>query len=82
MPNNWQTVLDEIRSGVSDMAYNTYFVSANFISDDDGVVTFSVPSSFVKSSIEKKYGDKVKAAIMNAYPRTKNNLNRFSREYY
>lgn len=69
MPNNWQTVLDEIRSGVSDMAYNTYFVSANFISDDDGVVTFSVPSSFVKSSIEKKYGDKVRAAIINAYPK-------------
>lgn len=66
MPNNWQTVLDEIKSNVSDMAFNTFFANIKYISDDDGVVTFSVPNSFVKPSIEKKYHDKVINALCAA----------------
>ncbi len=66
MPNNWQTVLDEIQSSVSDMAFKTYFTNIKYISDENGVVTFSVPNSFVKSSIEKKYHDKVISALQAA----------------
>ena len=63
MPNNWQTVLDEIKSSVSDMAFKTFFEKIKFISEEDGVVTFSVPNSFVKPSIEKKYHDQVMNAL-------------------
>ena len=66
MPNNWQTVLDEIQSSVSDMAFKTYFTNIKYISDENGVVSFSVPNSFVKSSIEKKYHDKVISALQAA----------------
>ncbi len=66
MPNQWQTVLDEIKSSVSNMAYNTFFVNIKFISDEDGVVTFSVPNSFIKPSIEKKYYDQVLNALKAA----------------
>lgn len=66
MPNNWQTVLDEIKSSVSDMAYNTFFVNIKFVSDEDGVVTFSVPNSFIKPSIEKKYHVQMLSALKSA----------------
>ena len=66
MPNNWQTVLDEIKSSVSDMAFKTYFTNIKFISNEDDIVTFSVPNSFVKSSIEKKYYDQVVNALKTA----------------
>ena len=66
MPNNWQTVLDEIKSSVSDMAFKTYFTNIKFISNEGSVVAFSVPNSFVKSSIEKKYYDHVINALKTA----------------
>ena len=66
MPNNWQTFLDEIKSNVSGMAYNTFFVNVKFISDENGVVTFSVPNSFVKPSIEKKFHAQVINALKAA----------------
>lgn len=55
MPNEWQTVLDEIKSHVTDMAYGTYFTNLKFITNEDGHLTLSVPSIFVKTSIENKY---------------------------
>ena len=55
MPNEWQTVLDEIKSHVSDMAYGTYFVNLKFVTNEDGHLELSVPSIFVKTSIENKY---------------------------
>ena len=66
MPNNWQTVLDEIKSSVSDMAFKTYCTNIKYISAEDCVVTFSVPNSFVKSSIEKKYYNQVVDALKMA----------------
>lgn len=66
MPNNWQTVLDEIKTSLSDMAYNTFFVNIKFISYENKVVTFSVPNSFIKPSIEKKYHDQVMNALRAA----------------
>ncbi len=55
MPNQWQTVLDEIKSNVSSMAFNTYFAKVNFSSEPDGTVTLKVPNVFIRTQIEKKY---------------------------
>ena len=59
MPNEWQSVLDEIKNSVSDMAYNTYFAGKfNFESvDENGLLTITVPSIFIKKQIESKYID-------------------------
>ena len=62
MPNEWQSVLDEIKNNVSDMAFSTYFTNLNFVSNDDGVVTFSVSNIFLKNQIETKY----RKAILNS----------------
>ncbi len=55
MPNQWQTVLDEIKSNVSSMAFNTYFGKVNFSSESDGSVILKVPNVFIRTQIEKKY---------------------------
>ena len=55
MPNQWQTVLDEIKSNVSDMAFNTYFGKVSFNSEPGGVVILTVPNVFIGTQIEKKY---------------------------
>lgn len=55
MPNQWQTVLDEIKSNVSSMAFNTYFGKVNFSSESDGTVILKVPNVFIRTQIEKKY---------------------------
>lgn len=66
MPNEWQTVLDEIKSHLSDMAYGTYFTNLKFVSNTDGHLVLSVPSIFVKTSIENKYFQVLKDAIAAA----------------
>ena len=66
MPNEWQTVLDELKSHLSEMAYGTYFTNLKFITNEDGHLTMSVPSIFVKTSIENKYFQILKDAIAAA----------------
>lgn len=66
MPNEWQTVLDELKSHLSEMAYGTYFTNLKFITNEDGHLTMSVPSIFVKTSIENKYYQILKDAIAAA----------------
>lgn len=64
MPNEWQSVLDEIKNSVSDMAFSTYFAKFNFESvDENGLLTITVPSIFFKQQIESKYIDAVKDAL-------------------
>ena len=63
MPNEWQSVLDEISNNVSEMAFNVYFKNFNFVSNEDGVLTISVPNSMIKNSIEKKYLSAVENAL-------------------
>ena len=63
MPNEWQSVLDEISNNVSEMAFNVYFKNFNFVSNEDGVLTISVPNSMIKNSIEKKYFSAVEGAF-------------------
>ena len=55
MPNEWQTVLDEIKSRVTDMAYGAYFANLKLISLEDGKLTLAVQNPFVKASIDGKY---------------------------
>lgn len=66
MPNEWQTVMDEIKTNVSDMAYNTYFKNFKFVSNENGIVTIAVQNSFVKVSIERKYRDEIIKALRSA----------------
>ena len=63
MPNEWQSVLDEISHNVSEMAFNVYFKNFNLVSIEQKTITASVPNSMVKNSIEKKYLSAVKAAL-------------------
>lgn len=66
MPNEWQTVLDEIKKSVTEMAFNTFLVNIKFISNENGIVTFSVHNSFAKPTIEKKYKSQVLKALNTA----------------
>ena len=63
MPNEWQSVLDEISNNVSEMAFNVYFTNFNLVSNEDGVITVSVPNSMIKNSIEKKFLSAVERAL-------------------
>jgi len=63
MPNQWQTVLDEIKSNVSDMAFNTYFGNVSFCSEPGDVVVLKVPNVFIGAQIEKKYKPKILKAL-------------------
>lgn len=64
MPNNWQSILDEIKSRVSNMAFLTYFPRLKFISLENGVLKLSAPSAFIKQNIESKYHDEVMASVL------------------
>ena len=66
MLNKWQTFLDELQGKITSMAFQTYFESTKFISEENGVVTFSVRNSLTKNTIEKKYGDKILEALKEA----------------
>jgi chromosomal replication initiator protein len=66
MPNQWQTVLDEIKSNVSDMAFNTYFGKVNFCSEPGGVVILKVPNVFIGTQIEKKYKPVILKALKSS----------------
>ena len=63
MPNVWQSVLDEIKTHVSDMAYATYFTQLKLISNENGILTIEAPNIFVKQQIEGKYRDRIRAAL-------------------
>ena len=63
MPNEWQSVLDEIKNNVSEMAYEAYFARFNFVSNEDGVLTASVPNVFIKAQIEGKYHNTIIDAL-------------------
>lgn len=73
MPNEWQTVLDEIKNNVSEMAYEAYFVRFKFVSDEDGILTSSVPNVFIKTQIEGKY----RTAVLDALKSAKYDFNEF-----
>ena len=66
MPNEWQTVLDEIKNNVSEMAYEAYFARFNFVSNEDGILITSVPNVFIKTQIEGKYHSAVLDALKSA----------------
>ncbi len=64
MPNEWQTVLDELKNFVSDMVFRTYLTNLKFQSlDENGLLTISAPTIFVINQVEKKYMDALKDAL-------------------
>ena len=65
MPNEWQTVLDEIKDNVSDTAFKTYFGNVKF-ELENGTVNIIVRSAFIKAQIQNKYINAVKKALKTA----------------
>ncbi len=63
MPNVWQSVLDEIKTHVSEMAYETYFAQLKLVSNENGILTIEAPNIFVKTQIEGKYRDKIRESL-------------------
>lgn len=61
MPNEWQSVLDEIQENVSETAFKTYFGKVKFDKTGD-TLQIIVPSVFIKKQYEEKY----KTAIVEA----------------
>ncbi|MBP5648210.1 chromosomal replication initiator protein DnaA [Candidatus Saccharibacteria bacterium] len=66
MPNEWQSVLDEIKNNVSEMAYEAYFVRFNFVSNENDTLIASVPNVFIKAQIEGKYHNAVLDALKSS----------------
>ena len=66
MPNEWQSVLDEIKNNVSEMAYEAYFARFDFVSNEDGVLITSVPNIFTKTQIEGKFNSAVIDALKSS----------------
>lgn len=63
MPNEWQTVLDELKTRVTDMAFETYFKNLRFVTNEDGNLVLAAKNMFVKASIEGKYNAVLKDAL-------------------
>ncbi len=63
MPNEWQTVLDELKTRVTDMAFETYFKNLRFVTNEDGNLVLAAKNMFVKASIEGKYNAVLKEAL-------------------
>ena len=63
MPNEWQTVLDELKSRATDMAFETYFKNLKFVTNEDGNLVLAVANVFIKTNIEGKYRDLLESAL-------------------
>jgi len=66
MRSEWQGVLDEVRRGVSEMAYGTYFSNLRLVSVENGRVVIEVPNVFIKTQMEGKYNNVFKNALRDA----------------
>ena len=63
MPNEWQTVLDELKTRVTDMAFETYFKNLKFVTNEDGNLVLAAKNLFVKANMEGKYNNILKEAL-------------------
>ena len=63
MPNEWQTVLDELKSRATDMAFETYFKNLKFVTNEDGNLVLAVANVFIKTNIEGKYRGLLESAL-------------------
>ena len=66
MQSEWQGVLDEIKSVVSELAYATYFSKLRLAQKDGGCLVIEVPNVFIKTQVEGKYNAVVKGALTSA----------------
>ncbi len=63
MPNEWQTVLDELKTRVTDMAFETYFKNLKFVTNEDGNLVLAAKNVFVKANMEGKYNNILREAL-------------------
>ena len=64
---NWQLLKKNLKKIVGDTAYNNWLKQLSFISLDDNVITFSVPTKFLRDWIVNNYSDKIKNQCKNWY---------------
>lgn len=62
MQSEWQSVMDEIKNHISDMAFATYFQKIKFAEADE-IIKIKVPNVFVKTQLEGKYHTAIVAAL-------------------
>lgn len=62
MQSEWQSVMDEIKNHISDMAFATYFQKIKFTEADE-IIKIKVPNVFVKTQLEGKYHTAIVAAL-------------------
>lgn len=62
MQSEWQSVMDEIKNHISDMAFATYFQKIKFTEADE-IIKIKVPNVFVKTQLEGKYHAAIVAAL-------------------
>jgi len=61
----WQSVLAQIQLNISKASFSTWFKNTYIISQRDNKVTVSVPNSFVKEWLEKKYNKEILKILHN-----------------
>jgi chromosomal replication initiator protein len=61
----WQAVLGEIELNLSRANFTTWFKNTFISSDEEGSVVVSVPNTFTKAWLEKKYHKEIASAIEN-----------------
>ena len=61
----WQSVLAQIQLNISKASFSTWFKNTYIVSQKDNKVTVSVPNSFVKEWLEKKYNKEILKILHN-----------------
>ena len=56
----WPSLKKDLKKIVGDTAYNNWLKHLNYISLDKDVITFSVPTKFLRDWIVNNYSDKIK----------------------
>lgn len=61
----WQIVLTQIQLEISPANFSTWFKNTKIVSQEDRVITISVPNSFAKEWIENKYNKNIIKILRN-----------------
>ena len=63
----WQAVLAQIQLHISSANFSTWFKNTDIVSQKEGLITVSVPNSFVKEWLENKYNKEVFKILHNLH---------------
>ena len=58
--SKWLSFKKNLKKTVGDSAYNNWLKHLNLISSDRDIITFSVPTKFLRDWIVNNYSDKIK----------------------